>query len=55
MSTAAFYLLLVLSSAKALPELRTRAPFEWAGELATMVVALVVSSIGAGALWVVGW
>lgn len=54
MSTLAFYLLVTLTAAKAYPELRTRAPFEWAGELAAMIVSLVVGGVGAGALWVVG-
>ena len=53
MTTVVFYLLVGLTAAKAYLEL-VHPPREWVGEVMTMLVALVVASLGAGALHVAG-
>ena len=54
MSTVVFYLLIGLTAAKTYPELRTRPPYEWAGELASIIVSTMVGVIGGGALYIIG-
>jgi hypothetical protein len=53
MTTFVFYVLAGLTAAKAYGDL-VRPPREWMGELVTMVVAIVVGGVGAGALHVAG-
>lgn len=54
MSTAAFYLVALLTAAVLWPRTRTRPPFEWVGELATLLASFLVAAVAAGALWAVG-